>query len=145
LHFKSYSEIKVDFDKYSRAGLVRFIESRWPFLFRFVWPVFGRLRVVRVNVARTRHGYHVRILVKNKIPRMELNFLQLALGSDYRRECMNLRRLISCKQMRSWNILYAFKFNSGVDITSQEKPDTRLAMKVRKLIEGFQEAHRPLH
>jgi hypothetical protein len=145
LHSRSHSEIMLDFDNYSRTGLLRFIRSHWRFLFRFHWPVFGKLRVQHVNVAKTRHGYHVRIRVKNGIPKREMNFLQLALGSDYRRECMNLRRIISCKQMRSWNVLYRLKFNSRGDITSQEKPDARLARKVTNLIEGFQKAHRPLH
>lgn len=136
------SEIMLDFDNFSRAGLLRFVQSHWRFLFRFAWPLFGKLSVRHVDVKKTRHGYHVRIRVKNKIPKRELNFLQLALGSDYRRECMNLRRIISCKQMKSWNVLYAFKFNSKGDITSQERPDTRLARKVRSLIEGFQKVHR---
>lgn len=133
----------LDFDNYSRTGLLRFIQSHWPFLFRFHWPVFGKLRVQRVDAAKTRHGYHVRIRVKNKIPKRELNFLQLTLGSDYRRECMNLRRIISCKQMKSWNVLYRLKFNSRGDIISQETADIRLARKVRNLIEDFQRAHVP--
>ena len=137
----SCSEIMLDFDNYSRAGLLRFIRSHWWFLFRFAWPLFGELSVRHVDVRRTRHGYHVRIRVRNKIPKRELSFLQLALGSDYQRECMNLRRIISCKQMRIWNVLYEFKFNSKGDITSQEKPDRRLARKVRGLIRGFQKTH----
>jgi hypothetical protein len=145
LHSKTYSEIMLDFDNYSRAGLLRFIQSRWHFPFRFHWPLFGKLRVQRIDVRRTRHGYHVRIGVKNIIPKRELNFLQLVLGSDYRRECMNLRRITSCKQMRPWNVLYDRKFNSRGDITSREKPDIRLARKVHGLIKEFQKARRPFH
>jgi len=133
-----FTEIKLDLDNYSRPKLMRLIQSRWRFLFRFRWPGFGRLRVQSVDVRKTRHGYHIRILVRNKIPKRELNFLQLALGSDYRRECMNLRRIIAVKRMKSWNILYQFKFNSRGDLTSTESPDARLAKKIAGLIKTFQ-------
>ncbi|MGO9643956.1 MAG: hypothetical protein ACLPY5_04325 [Candidatus Bathyarchaeia archaeon] len=132
------TEIKIDLDNYSRQQLMRFIWSRWRFIFRFRWPGFGRLQVQSVDVRKTRHGYHIRIWVKNKIPSRELNFLQLALGSDYRRECMNLRRIVAVKRMKSWNILYRYKFNGRGDLTSHEISDTRLANKIAGLIKAFQ-------
>ncbi len=138
----SSSEIKLDYDNCSRTSLLRMIEAHWRFLFRFGWPIFGRLRVQAVGARSTRHGYHVRIFVKNKIPPRELNFLQLALGSDYRRECLNLRRIIACRQMKSWNVLYEFKFNNQGDITSREKPEPRLSKKITELIRGFQKGVR---
>jgi len=132
------TEIKLDLDNCSGPHLMRFIWSRWGFLFRFRWPGFGRLRVKDVDVRKTKHGYHVRILVKNKIPSRELNFLQLALGSDYRRECMNLRRIIAVKCMKSWNILYICKFTGRGDFISCETSDARLAKKIAGLIKIFQ-------
>ena len=134
----SSSMIMLDLDHCSSRGLVRLVRSRWRFLLRFVWPRFGRLRVQHVDVRRTHHGYHIRIRTKNKIPRWELNFLQLVFGSDYRRECMNHRRIISCSQMRSWNVLYDFKFNNRGDITSREKPDTQLSRTIATIVKGFQ-------
>ena len=134
----NFSEIKLDFDNYLSQQLIRFIRSRWRFLFRFRWPGFGRLRVKGVDVRKTRHGYHIRILVKNRIPSRELNFLQLALGSDYRRECMNLRRIIAIKRMKSWNILFRCKFNGRWKVTSRETSDARLAKKIAGLIKVFQ-------
>ena len=132
------SEIKLDLDNYSPQQLIRFIWSRWGFIFRFRWPGFGRLRVKSIDVRKTRHGYHIRIWVRNRIPSRELNFLQLALGSDYRRECMNLRRIISVKRMKSWNILYHYKFSGSGDLTSHETSDARLAKKIAGLIKTFQ-------
>lgn len=76
--------------------------------------------------------------VKNRIPKRELNFLQLALGSDYRRECMNLRRIVSCKRMKVWNVLYAFKFNNRGNITSREKPAPQLSRLVAEIVKGFE-------
>jgi hypothetical protein len=40
--------------------------------------------------------------------------------------------------MKSWNVLYAFKFNSRGDITSHERPDDQLSKKIAAVIEGFQ-------
>lgn len=136
------SEIKLDLDDCSPSRLLSLVFSRWWFLLRFDWPLFGRLKVQNVNIRSTKHGYHVRIRVKNSIPSRELNFLQLALGSDYRRECMNLRRIISIRQMRSWNVLYAFKFNSRGDVISSERPDPRLSRRVAKLVKGLTETQR---
>jgi hypothetical protein len=130
------SEIMLDLDC-SLSSLLHLVHSRWRFLFQFRWPLFGRLRVQRVDVRRTMHGYHVRIRVKNKVPCKELNFLQLALGSDYLRECMNLRRIVSCKKMRPWNVLYDFKFNNRGDITSRERPDARLSRSIADIVKGF--------
>jgi hypothetical protein len=76
--------------------------------------------------------------IRNKIGKRELNFLQLALGSDFRRECMNLRRIASCKQMRVWNVLFAFKFDSSGNITSHERSDLRLATKLTRMLKEFQ-------
>ena len=138
------SEIKLDLDNYSPQQLIRFIWSRWGLIFRFRWPGFGRLRVKSIDVRKTRHGYHIRIWVRNRIPSRELNFLQLALGSDYRRECMNLRRIISVKRMKSWNILYHYKFSGSGDLTSHETSDARLAKKIAGLIKTFQTRNRLL-
>ena len=132
------TEIKLDFDNLTEKGLLELIMSRWRFLFRLRWPGFGRLRVRSVDVRRTRHGYHVRIIVRNNIGKRDLNFLQLALGSDFRRECLNLRRIIACHQMRVWNVLYEAKFNSRGDITSTESPDAQLSKKIAGLIKAFQ-------
>jgi len=133
------SEIKLDLDNCSPSRLLSLARSRWLFLFRFDWPLFGRLRVQSVNIRRTKHGCHVRILVKNRIPGRELSFLQLALGSDYRRECMNLRRIISIRQMRSWNVLFAFKFNNRGDVTSRERPNARLSRRIAKFVKDCSE------
>jgi hypothetical protein len=132
------TEIKLDFDNLTEKGLLELIRSRWRFLFRFGWPSFGRLRVRSVDVRRTKHGYHVRIAVKNYIGKRDLNFLQLALGSDFRRECLNLRRIIACRQMKVWNVLFEYKFNRRGDLISRERLDVLLSKKILGLIKRFQ-------
>jgi len=136
------TEIKLDFDNLTEKRLLSLVQSRWRFLFRHDWPGVGRLRVQYVDAQRTRHGYHVRIGVKRNIGNRDLNFLQLALGSDFRRECLNLRRIVACRQMKAWNVLYAVKFNSQGDVTSREILDARLSMKMTGLIKQFQKGLR---
>jgi hypothetical protein len=131
------TEIKLDLDHVSRKGLLRLVRKRWRFLLAFTWPKFGKLRVKSVDVRRTRHGYHVRLFVKNKVRDQALNFLQLALGSDYRREAFNFRRLSVLKRMKPWNVLYAWKFNSQVRITSYETSDKRMARQILRIIKSF--------
>jgi hypothetical protein len=55
---------------------------------------------------------------------------------------MNLRRITAIKRMRSWNILYAYKFSGRGDITSHERPDARLSRKIARLIKEFQKGLR---
>jgi len=84
----------------------------------------------------------VRIGVRNNIGKRDLNFLQLALEPDYRRECMNLRRIIACRQMREWNVLYEYKFNSRGNMINRERPDARLSKKIAGFIRAFQKGLR---
>jgi hypothetical protein len=51
---------------------------------------------------------------------------------------MNLRRILAVKCMKSWNILYQFKFNCRGDLTSTESPDAQLSKKIAGLIKAFQ-------
>ena len=139
--------VKLDIDYKSRRGLLKFISTVWPFLFQLDWPTFGRLQVVSVRVSRTGHGYHIEILVLNRIETLDLIFLQVMLGSDVRRENHGLERVI-CTQMKSWNILYDWKFkyyrkfrgrrkNEYLTL-SRERPDVQLSKQITLLIKKFQ-------
>jgi len=135
------SRVKLDLDGlHSGASLVRFIQrSDWSFIFQFDWPIFGQLDVQHVEVRVTSHGYHVVFSVTNQIPPLYLVLLQRSLGSDVKRECFNFRRITTIKKMRSWNVLYSYKFDAQGNFLSQEKPDARLSKKIATLIKGFQE------
>jgi len=68
----------------------------------------------------TRHGRHVTITFDSeKVLRDEdICFLQLLLGSDWRREMFNWLRVRSgCKK---WNVLFKKKYNSKMQLISKE-------------------------
>jgi hypothetical protein len=128
--------LMLDFDHYTRPQLLHYISRRWGFVFRFPFIPFGQLCVQSIDVRRTRHGFHIRIFVENKIPPMQGVLLQLALGSDYRRECLNYNRIAS--SLESWNVLFYQKFDSVGRILSEERPDPQLSRTIAKLIVVFQ-------
>jgi len=51
---------------------------------------------------------------------------------------MNLRRIIAVKCMKSWNILYWYKFKGSGDFITRETSDARLAKKIAGFIKVFQ-------
>jgi hypothetical protein len=74
--------------------------------------------------------------------------LQAMLGSDIRRENHNLVRVTCCPQMKSWNVLYDWKFSyywkyrgrrkDAYLILSRERPDPRLSKQIKRLVRKFQ-------
>lgn len=132
------TDVRLDLDNMSRKQLLGHVGKVWPFLFRFHWPTFGVLRVSQVMVWRTTHGWHCAIHVKNEICNRYTAFLQLALGSDVRRECLNLQRILCCPEMEEWSILYERKFEADGKVTSQERFDWKTTKRIWSLIEKFQ-------
>jgi hypothetical protein len=84
-------------------------------------PLFVVSRLVGVHpewfcYERTRRGWHVIIKLAEKLKRAELVALQACLGSDRRREALNLMRVLGIRcygvtgyWARRWNILYGGK------------------------------------
>jgi len=146
------TKLKLDIDFKSRKGLLKFISTVWPFLFQFDWPIFGRLQVESVDASRTGHGYHIEIGVLNRIEPLDLILLQAMLGSDVRRENHNIVRVNCCPQMKSWNVLYDWKFkyyrkfrgqtkNEYLTL-SRERQDVQLSRQINRLIKKFQRRRR---
>jgi len=142
------TELKLDMDFKTRRGLVKFISTVWPFLFQFDWPNFHRLRVDSVHASKTGHGYHIDIRLWNRLGPLQTIQLQALLGSDIRRENHNLQRVIYCPQMKSWNLLYTWKFKyyrklrgrrkDAYLTLSREQPDPQLTKQINQLLMKFQ-------
>lgn len=72
------------------------------------------VRVREVCYTRSRRGWHVSIRWNRAFDRSALVALQAVLGSDPRREALNLMRALADPQpakwaAKRWNILYAWK------------------------------------
>jgi|ERR1700674_2346138 len=84
-------------------------------------PFLARLRIIGlrarwVSYRRTAHGWHVEIGINASLTPSELVAAQAVLGSDLRRETMNLRRAISLRVhkhsrfwRKRWNIFFLRK------------------------------------
>jgi hypothetical protein len=74
------------------------------------------LHVIRMRDDRTRKGWHRIITLRESLSPCEIIALQAVLGSDRRRENLNLMRYMRTRdygmskyQGKRWNILYARK------------------------------------
>lgn len=91
------------------------------FEFRLRSVVRGhRLRVERVGIFRTRHGYHVSIVVRGRIAFARCVLLQALLGSDWKRELFNSRRALAWRRVPSFwrsraNVLYQ-RHHRGIEL-----------------------------
>jgi hypothetical protein len=78
-----------------------------------------RLTPVVVRFDRTRHGYHCIVTVRRRLAPWRIIVAQLALGSDWKRELFNSRRVTAWRNVPSfwrerWNVLYSRHYRSKV-------------------------------
>lgn len=74
------------------------------------------LRPIWLRTDRTRRGWHIVIRLTRALLPAECVALQALLGSDDRRECMNLLRVMSIARRdpgpfwrHRWNLLFSYK------------------------------------
>lgn len=96
----------LDFD-FTRAPKVR--------------PILAVLRITDIRASwieyiRTRRGWHITVRVRDELEPSYTVALQALMGSDNRRECLNLRRVRGMAHKRAskfwkkrWNILFSGK------------------------------------
>ena len=88
-----------------------------PVRLRGVWALARTLgsRISYVRYDRTKRGWHAVICFNRSFSPAEIVAVQAVLGSDYKREALNLSRVISCTSragMKRWNLLYRVKLES---------------------------------
>lgn len=71
-----------------------------------------RLTPVVIRFDRTRRGYHAVVTVRQRLSPWRIVFAQAVLGSDWKREIFNSRRVIAWRTVPAfwrarWNVLYA--------------------------------------
>ena len=97
------TELKLDFDA---PTVPRDFVNRLTMLVRL-----HRLTVVATCYRQTRHGWHVRIVLAQRIAFARVVCLQAILGSDWKREAYNSRRALNWRTVPPFwrqraNVLY---------------------------------------
>jgi hypothetical protein len=116
LRFKVYGNVKefanpkkvmLDVDsRYIRFGGVGSVLHVWSFL------GIMRVRSEWIRFDRTRRGWHVVVKLAHALAPAETVAVQAILGSDPKRESINLMRVMSeypREGKKRWNLLYNFK------------------------------------
>ena len=108
-----------------------FLERGW------ILKGFG-IRVMQVLCYDTTNGYHLFLNCDNELTDYEIVFIQLLLGSDWRKEAFSLLRIKQgCKD---WNVLFTKKIQINKlqqeTIKSQEKYNPKLSKTLMRILEG---------
>jgi len=121
------ADILLDIDR-KRISAREFAE-RMHFITMFVSIEFKKL-----SVYETHKGLHIYLWCKDKKPSpQETVVIQLALGSDYRREIFNWLRVKDDTEDARWNILFQGKYNGNGKRVSQEE-HSELAIRLEEEI-----------
>ena len=127
-------ELKLDFDFKPRSAkrFAKEIANKLNFLKTF----FG-IRVIDVKVYETSKGLHLYISLYSNVELTDEDIvvLQLALGSDYKREIFNWLRVRSRDKFKHWNVLFKVKYKNGKIISREEK--TELAKEIEYYVRKY--------
>lgn len=96
----------------------------------FVYKYMG-VRVTDIQVFETAKGYHIylKAVSKEKLRPIDIVVIQLVLGSDYKREAFNWRRVKGNSAVGGWNTLYKFKFRGDKMVSCEEKTENARIME----------------
>jgi len=123
--------LKLDFD-FKPKNLKKFAEefvNKLDFI-RYVMGIY----VESVEVYETSKGLHIYVYVftKRQLTNQDIVVLQLALGSDYKRELFNWVRVRQNNDIKHWNILFRRKYENGKLVSMERATD--MAIELTKLI-----------
>lgn len=93
-----------------------------------VFGILGNIKPVGVEVRSTAKGYHIYLNVESEVvlDSFAICFLQMALGSDYKRETFNFMRFRQSLS-KDWNVLFARKYDGNGNLLSMEKDEPALS------------------
>ena len=94
--------LKLDYDNISFRNIRNIYKKNNKWIIYFF-----KLKVLSIKVFTTKRGYHIYIDVNNRLNNQDIVFLQLALSSDFMRECYYWKRIkYPVLPRRQWNILF---------------------------------------
>lgn len=88
-----------------------------------------KIKPAGVTVRSTARGYHIYLEVEGEYTSFDLSFLQMALGSDYKREVFNYMRFKDSLS-KDWNVMFSKKMDANGTILSQEKDEPELSSRL---------------
>ena len=109
--------VDIDYKADSREKMKKIAED-FAVKMYYTSKILG-LEFTDMEVYETAKGFHIYLDAESKRPLtpVEIIIIQLALGSDYKRELFNLRRarvwLDGEDLDPNWNVLYKYKYNHG--------------------------------
>lgn len=121
--------LKLDIDNYLSITRIFEVNS--------IYTSCSDNELINLRVFKTNHGYHVYLWYRNKIPDHEIIMLQMAMGSDFRRELFNMIRIRKWNSQSNWNVLFTRKYKfhrSGMELISCENPDERKENLLKRII-----------
>ena len=131
--------IKLDYDKITTRDI-------W-LIFYYRGFLIKHLGTKSIRCYETKRGYHVRINTVKKLKPVDVQMVQLLMGSDIHREIYNFLRRLDGRLINEWNKLYTKKYlilgTQIKDELSSEKYCKVLqqrvedAIKESKDLEGF--------
>ena len=120
--------VDIDFKPETKFLLIKLAEDySWKMYF-----ISTSLNLVFKNtkVLETKKGFHFYHKVSSERPLtpLEIIIIQLALGSDYKREIFNLRRarawLDGEELEEGWNVLFKYKYKSGKLVSYESESES---------------------
>ncbi len=104
----------------------------------FQVSLFLPIALVSIDVKETTGGFHIRIELSSSL---ELNdkdivFLQLLLGSDWRREVFNFRRIHEGVFADNWNVLFLEKRRGGRIVSWEQSTELADELKL-SIVENY--------
>ena len=127
-------ELKLDFDFKPRSAkrFAKEIANKLNFL-----ASYFSISVIDVKVYETNKGLHLYISIYSSVELddRDIVVLQLALGSDYKREIFNWLRVRSRDKFKHWNVLFKVKYKNGKIISKEEK--TELAKEIEYYVRKY--------
>ena len=115
MSLKEY-ELKLDFDFkiYNLSEFAKQFVDKLRFLERFYGIYFKSIEVYETN-----KGYHfyLKVTTERKLNNKDIVVLQLALGSDYKRELFNWLRVRRGQKFKHWNVLFKCKYENGLKVS----------------------------
>jgi len=127
-------ELKLDFDFKPRSAkrFAKEIANKLNFL-----ASYFSISVIDVKVYETNKGLHLYISLYSNVELTDEDIvvLQLALGSDYKREIFNWLRVRSRDKFKHWNVLFKVKYKNGVIVSKEEK--TELAEEIEYYVRKY--------